>query len=260
MGTTSPNSTAYGVPLTVYLIRDSGYDSGRGAFKIGYTDAGLAGVAHRLRMLQTGNPSELQIVRVLVGAPPTVEAGLQEQFADEHISGEWFKAQDAIISSFDQLAPSWPIDTAAEEREPLDSLLAAPAADSLPSSFSNLRKHALTQSESRRPLLLKLAAVEKQWLLGTAIEDLTIPKGIGPAFLRRNGPHMSRDFLEVLVVREEKKQIANLLAGSDDHKALAGQILQELAGNDHSVDASYYAARDEVLAAAGTSPVRRDQL
>jgi len=72
--------------MSVYVILESGTTS----IKIGFTDLP---VAKRLKELQTGNPSELQILAEQRDGGRDLEKYLHEKFKDCHIIREWFKLE-----------------------------------------------------------------------------------------------------------------------------------------------------------------------
>ena len=81
--------------MTVYLIRHPGDN----AVKIGYTDGDPEA---RLRTLQTGSASLLELVAVIPDAPIAVERDLHRQFSGERLrsNGEWFEDSIGIREAF----------------------------------------------------------------------------------------------------------------------------------------------------------------
>lgn len=74
----------------VYAIRDDA----RAAVKIGWSTDPL----RRLAQLQTAVPNTLRIVAVVAGGK-TLERGLQREFKDRRIRGEWFSDHDNEVSA-----------------------------------------------------------------------------------------------------------------------------------------------------------------
>jgi hypothetical protein len=66
--------------------------------KIGRSENARARIAE----LQTGNPVELEIVKILVG---DYESGLHEALADYHIRGEWFSFSEASVAKLQVTLP-----------------------------------------------------------------------------------------------------------------------------------------------------------
>ncbi len=67
--------------------------------KIGYAEHDVAG---RVKSLQTGNPEKLQLLSVLPGTRQT-EADLHRRFARCRVNGEWFAANEELLTFIDQL-------------------------------------------------------------------------------------------------------------------------------------------------------------
>lgn len=74
----------------VYAIRDDV----RSAVKLGWSTDPL----RRLAQLQTAVPNVLRIVAVVAGGK-TLERGLQQEFKDRRIRGEWFSDHDNEVSA-----------------------------------------------------------------------------------------------------------------------------------------------------------------
>jgi T5orf172 domain len=74
----------------IYFIQAEGI----GHIKIGFTDGEDALV--RLANLQTGSPVLLRLLGVMPGGLEA-EKYVQEHFADQHVHGEWFRADDALL-------------------------------------------------------------------------------------------------------------------------------------------------------------------
>jgi hypothetical protein len=71
-------------------------ESGRNALKIGYS----SDIWRRLKELQTGNPSKLQIVGwILAHDERSLERDLHKKFASYRRGGEWFEIEPAHIIS-----------------------------------------------------------------------------------------------------------------------------------------------------------------
>ena len=62
------------------------------AVKIGWTSGT---VGRRISALQTGNPRFIVPLATVLGASEQVEKQLHEEFAEHHLSGEWFRL-DAV--------------------------------------------------------------------------------------------------------------------------------------------------------------------
>lgn len=82
--------------MTVYLIRHHGDR----AVKIGFTDGDPQ---DRLRSMQTGSASVLELVTTIPDAPLQVEKQLHQQFAGLRVrpNGEWFHDDEKIALAFD---------------------------------------------------------------------------------------------------------------------------------------------------------------
>ena len=81
----------------VYFIREQ-----EGAVKIGHSrDAGK-----RLRMLQTANSSQLDIIGVVAG-DRSLEAELHQRFSASHIRGEWFHYTREVAKFISEEAESY---------------------------------------------------------------------------------------------------------------------------------------------------------
>ncbi len=76
----------------VYFIRDSVTQT----VKIGKT--GIHNSPNRLKQLQTGNPTQLSLVRTIQTKTHAdafqLEAQLHKKYANKHYRGEWFKGID----------------------------------------------------------------------------------------------------------------------------------------------------------------------
>lgn len=73
---------------------------GAGAVKIGFSENYPTG---RKRTLQTGNPHELKIVKLVQGTRRD-ERRYHEQFSHLHIRGEWFKDCSEVRDFFREMA------------------------------------------------------------------------------------------------------------------------------------------------------------
>lgn len=88
---------ARGVIGTVYFI---GHRTD-GPVKIGYTAAGR--LRQRLAGIQTGNPTELDVLLQIPGTVHT-ERRLHEAFAESRLEGEWFTRDARLIAFIDAVA------------------------------------------------------------------------------------------------------------------------------------------------------------
>lgn len=82
------------LPSYVYFIFNPDSD----AIKIGFAKD----VAKRLAALQTSSPSQLKLLAVIktqnARTAKQLEGVLHQQFAQSHISGEWFKAEETLLN------------------------------------------------------------------------------------------------------------------------------------------------------------------
>lgn len=81
--------------MTVYLI----YHPGDHALKIGFTDGDPE---DRLRFMQTGSASPLELVNVIPGASRSVEGYFHRQFSHFRIRGEWFADTEVVRAAFSE--------------------------------------------------------------------------------------------------------------------------------------------------------------
>lgn len=75
----------------VYFIQAK--DCPDGLIKIGYSDD----VEKRLTAHQIGSPQPLQILGIIKDAPSATERRLHRRFAEDRVSGEWFRPTDQIV-------------------------------------------------------------------------------------------------------------------------------------------------------------------
>ena len=89
------------LPGYVYFI----FNPDSNAIKIGFAKD----VAKRLATLQTSSPNQLELLGVIktqsARTAKQLEGTLHQQFAQLHISGEWFKAEEALLNYLKEVTP-----------------------------------------------------------------------------------------------------------------------------------------------------------
>lgn len=85
----------------IYFVQSSN----GGPIKIGYTSKNAL---QRVQALQVAHPEKLTLLGCIVGEVPD-ERALHKKFAEYRLHGEWFAANDAILSHLAAAEPTDPV-------------------------------------------------------------------------------------------------------------------------------------------------------